>query len=128
LQGEIATVEAILEEDRQNRQLVEVAFEAGSVSRVDVLSAESQLASDATLVPPLRQELAVARHALAVEMGTAPANAALTDLDLERVVLPATLPVSVPSRLAHRRPDILAAEAELHAATAAVGVAEADLY
>jgi len=128
LREQVAAVEALLEEDRRNAKLVRTAFEAGSVSRVDVLSAESQLASDATLVPPLRQELAVARHALAVEMGTAPANAALTDLDLERVVLPATLPVSVPSRLAHRRPDILAAEAELHAATAAVGVAEADLY
>ncbi len=128
LQGEIATVEAILEEDRQNRKLVQVAFEAGSVSRVDVVSAESQLASDATLLPPLRQELAVARHALSVILGQVPAEAAPADLDLSQMRLPRDLPVSLPSELVHRRPDILASEAQLHAATAAVGVATSDLY
>jgi NodT family efflux transporter outer membrane factor (OMF) lipoprotein len=128
LRGEITTVEAILEEDRQNRRLVEVAFEAGSVSRVDVVSAESQLASDATLLPPLRQELAVARHALSILMGRLPAQAAPPELALSQVTLPHSLPVSLPSELAHRRPDILASEARLHAATAAVGVAASNLY
>jgi len=128
LQGEIATVEAILVEDRENRKLVQVAFEAGSVSRVDVVSAESQLASDATLLPPLRQELAVARHALAVIMGQLPAQSQPFELELSQVALPANLPVSLPSELVHRRPDILASEAQLHAATAAVGVATSNLY
>jgi NodT family efflux transporter outer membrane factor (OMF) lipoprotein len=128
LQGEIATVEAILEEDRQNRKLVEVAFEAGSVSRVDVVSAESQLASDATLLPPLRQELAVARHALSIILGRLPVEAAPPEFGLSEVTLPGNLPVSLPSELAHRRPDILASEARLHAATAAVGVATSNLY
>jgi len=128
LQGEIATVEAILEEDRQNRKLVEVAFEAGSVSRVDVVSAESQLASDATLLPPLRQELAVARHALSIIMGRLPAQAAPPEFALSQVTLPDHLPVSLPSELVRRRPDILASEARLHAATAAVGVATSNLY
>lgn len=128
LQGEIATVEAILDEDRQNKQLVEVAFGAGSVSRVDVVSAESQLASDATLLPPLRQELSVARHALSIIMGRLPADAAPPEFALSQVTLPRSLPVSLPSELAHRRPDILASEARLHAATAAVGVATSNLY
>jgi len=128
LRGEIATVEAILEEDRQNRKLVEVAFQAGSVSRVDVVSAESQLASDATLLPPLRQELAVARHALSTIMGQLPAETAPPELELSQVTLPRDLPVSLPSELVHQRPDILASEAQLHAATAAVGVATANLY
>jgi NodT family efflux transporter outer membrane factor (OMF) lipoprotein len=128
LQGEIGTVEAILEEDRQNRRLVEVAFQAGSVSRVDVVSAESQLASDATLLPPLRQELSVARHALSIILGRLPADAAPPEFALSQVTLPRSLPVSLPSELAHRRPDILASEARLHAATAAVGVAASNLY
>jgi NodT family efflux transporter outer membrane factor (OMF) lipoprotein len=128
LQGEIATVEAILEEDRQNRKLVLVAFEAGSVSRVDVVSAESQLASDATLLPPIRQELSVARHALSIIMGQLPAEASPPEFDLSQVTLPRNLPVSLPSELVHRRPDILASEAQLHAATAAVGVATSNLY
>jgi NodT family efflux transporter outer membrane factor (OMF) lipoprotein len=128
LQGEIATVEAILEEDRQNRHLVQVAFDAGSVSRTDVVSAESQLASDATLLPPLRQQLSEARHALSIIMGQFPANEAPADFDLSKVTLPHDLPVSLPSELVHNRPDILASEAQLHAATAAVGVATSNLY
>jgi NodT family efflux transporter outer membrane factor (OMF) lipoprotein len=50
------------------------------------------------------------------------------DVDLGQITLPLQLPVSLPSELAHRRPDILAAEARLHAATSAVGVAQANLY
>ncbi len=128
LQAQIATVEAILEEDRRNRQLVQVAYEAGSVSRVDVVSAESQLASDATLLPPLRQDLAVARHSLSVVLGQLPAEAVPAEIELSQVTLPRDLPVSLPSELVHRRPDILASEAQLHAATAAVGVAASNLY
>ncbi len=128
LREQVATIEGLLEQDRENLKLVQVALDAGSVSRLDVISAQSQLASDATLQPPLRQELAAARHALAVVLGKPAADAALPELDLARISLPQALPVSVPSELARRRPDILAAEAQLHAATAAVGVAEANLY
>ena len=98
------------------------------MSRVDIVSATSQLASDATVLPPLRQELSVARNALAIVLGQPPASVELPDFDLANVQLPRRLPLSLPSELAHRRPDILAAEAQLHAATAAVGVADANLY
>lgn len=128
LRAQIATVESLLERDRENLKLVQVAFDAGSVARLDIVSAQTQLAADQTLLPPLRQQLSVARHALAVLMGAAPAAAALPDLDLAELALPMRLPLSVPSELARRRPDILAAEAQLHASTAAVGVAEGNLY
>lgn len=128
LRAQIATVDALLERDRENLKLVQVAFDAGSVSRLDVVSAQSQLASDTTLLSPLRQQLAEARHALALNLGTVPTDPSLPDLDLAQLTLPPQLPVSLPSELARRRPDILAAEAQLHAATAAVGVATANLY
>jgi NodT family efflux transporter outer membrane factor (OMF) lipoprotein len=128
LRAQIGTVETILDRDRENLKLVQIAFDAGSVSRVDIVTANSQLASDATLLPPLRQDLALARHALAIVLGQAPANVSLPEFDLAQIELPRQLPVSLPSELAHRRPDILAAEAQLHAATAAVGVANANLY
>jgi NodT family efflux transporter outer membrane factor (OMF) lipoprotein len=128
LRAQIATVEGLLQQDRENLKLVQEAFDAGSVSRIDIVSAQSQLASDTTLLPPLRQDLSVARHALAIVLGQPPATAELPELDLAQLTLPHELPVSVPSELAHRRPDILAAEAQLHAATAAVGVADANLY
>lgn len=128
LRAQIATVQTLLDQDRENLKLVHEAFDAGSVSRLDIVSADSQLASDAALLPPLRQELSVARHALAIVLGQAPAEGVLPELDLAQLALPRHLPVSLPSELAHRRPDILAAEAQLHAATAAVGIATSNLY
>ena len=128
LNSQITTLNTLLDRDRENLNLVKVAYDNGSVSRLDVISAESQLASDMTAMPSLQQELSVARHALAVMMGDAPADAALKDIDLDQLQLPTNIPVIIPSQLARQRPDILAAEAQLHAATASVGVATANLY
>lgn len=127
-QAQIAAISELIGEDRDNLKLVRTAYAAGAVSRVDVLTARSQLASDETLLPPVRQSLVVAQHALAVLLGRVPAGWNAPRLTLRDLVLPRNLPVSLPSQLAHRRPDILAAEAQLHAATAAVGIATADLY
>jgi len=126
--AQIATVETILEQDRDNLRLVRTAFENGSVARIDVVSAESQIASDSALLPPLRQDLARAHHALSLALGRLPENELPPDLELAQIALPLEVPVSLPSELAHRRPDILAAEARLHAATSAVGIAESNLY
>jgi NodT family efflux transporter outer membrane factor (OMF) lipoprotein len=126
--AEIEAVSELLAEDRHNLDLVRTSFANGSVSRVDVLTAQSQLATDETLLPPFREQLAVARHALTVLTGRAPGQWVPPDFSLSGLKLPKQLPVSLPSELAHRRPDILAAEAQLHAATAAVGIATANLY
>ncbi|HTP40688.1 MAG TPA: efflux transporter outer membrane subunit [Steroidobacteraceae bacterium] len=126
--AQIDTVQALLKEDERNAQLVQSAFDAGSVTRVDVLSAQSQTANDQVLLPPLLQELSAARHALGVLVGRFPADWAPPDFDLAELAGPASLPVSVPSELVHQRPDILAAEAQLHEATASLGVATSNLY
>jgi outer membrane protein TolC len=121
--AQIATVETILAQDRENLRLVQAAFDNGSVGREDIVNAQSQLANDMTLLPPLCQDLAKARHALSVVFGQVPASALPPDVDLAEITLPLEVPVSLPSELAHRRPDILAAEARLYAATSAAGVA-----
>jgi NodT family efflux transporter outer membrane factor (OMF) lipoprotein len=128
VRAQIDTVETILAQDRDNLRLVQSAFDNGSVAREDVVTAQSQIANDMTLLPPLRQELAKGRHALSVVLGRAPASELPDDVDLSQITLPLRVPVSLPSELAHRRPDILAAEAQLHAATSAVGVARSNLY
>ncbi len=124
----IRAINELLAEDQRNLQLVQASFGAGNTTRVDVLLADSQLANDETLLPPATQELAVARHALAVLLGRGPAEVAAPDFDFGKLSLPVNLPVSLPSELVRQRPDILAAEARLHAATAQVGVATANLY
>jgi NodT family efflux transporter outer membrane factor (OMF) lipoprotein len=126
--AQIKAAEAIVATDEHNLELVRIEFEAGLVARTDVLLAESQLAGDQTLLPPLRQQLSVARHAFSVLVGKTPAQWSPPDFDLDALTLPAELPLTLPSQLIHERPDILAAEAQLHAASAAIGVATAQLY
>ena len=126
--AQIATLDTLISQDRDNLKLVQTAYDNGSVSKIDVLAAQSQIADDLTLLPPLRQDLAKAHHALSVVLGRVPAAALPADVDLDAIALPMELPVSLPSELAHSRPDILAAEARLHAATSAVGVAASNLY
>ncbi len=128
LRAQIRATEEIVTDDEQNLGLVQAAKAAGSATQVDVLHAETQLAGDRTLLPPLRQRLGVARHALAVLAGRTPAQWSPPEFDLDGFRLPRDLPVSLPSRLVRQRPDILAAEAQLHAASAAVGVATASRY
>jgi NodT family efflux transporter outer membrane factor (OMF) lipoprotein len=125
---QIKATEDIINDDQQNLNLVQAKFRAGKAARNDVLVAESQLANDRTLLPPLRQQLSVAEHALAVLTGKSPAQSGAMEFELAGFTLPAELPVSLPSQLVRQRPDILAAEANLHAASAAVGVATAQLY
>ena len=126
--AEIQNAEGLLADDATDLKLVQDAFDAGSATRVDVLNAQSQRANDEALLPPLRRDLSTAQHALAVLVGHAPAEWSAPDFALEEFALPVQIAAALPSELAHRRPDILAAEAQLHAATAAVGVAAANLY
>jgi NodT family efflux transporter outer membrane factor (OMF) lipoprotein len=85
------------------------------------------LAQTRATVPPLEKSLAQSHHALAVLVGAFP-NAKLPVIHLDKLTLPGHLPVSLPSRLVSQRPDVLAAEALLHAASAQIGVATANLF
>ncbi len=132
---QIATVRAqirvagqIVSDDEHMLSLIRAARELGAVSEMDVLSAKSQLDHDRTLLPPLRQQLSETQDTLADLIGVVPADAPSTEMDLEALRPPEDLPIALPSELVHRRPDIGAAEAQLHAAGAAVGVATAAMY
>jgi len=126
--AQIDAVQTLLADDRKNLDLVRKAHRYGSATQVDVALATSQLAQDETLLPPLAQQRDVARHALSVLAGRGPGDWTAPDFDLDEFALPGDLPLSVPSELAHDRPDILEAEAQLHASSAAIGVATADMY
>jgi NodT family efflux transporter outer membrane factor (OMF) lipoprotein len=128
LRAEIATVETVVAEDRQVLDMVTRAERAGGEAPAAIRTAEAQLAEDEALLPPLLRDLDAARHQLALLTGKAPSEFTAPDFDLAKLTTPATIPVSLPSQLVRRRPDILASEAELHAATAAVGVETANLY
>jgi NodT family efflux transporter outer membrane factor (OMF) lipoprotein len=128
LRAQSRAIEDILEIDRQNLDLVRKARLAGAVPDSDVITAETQLASDKTLQPTIDQQLSVAGHALAVLVGKPPGDWSPPEFDLTRLALPTEIPVELPSELVHQRPDIRAAEAQLHAAIAQIGIATAQLY
>jgi len=125
---QIKAVNDIIKDDQENLRLVQTELKAGEATQLDVQTAASQLEADRTLLPPIRQELSVARHALSVLVGKLPAQWSAPDFDLAEFTLPEELPVTLPSELVRQRPDILSSEAQLHAASAAVGVATAQLY
>jgi NodT family efflux transporter outer membrane factor (OMF) lipoprotein len=125
---QIATAEDLIRNDQKNLDLTQRNFDAGKVAKTDVLTAAAQLEGDRTLLPPLRQQLSVAQHALAVLAGKPTGEAAAPDFDIDELTLPQEVPVSLPSELVRQRPDILAAEAQLHADSAAVGVAISQMY
>jgi NodT family efflux transporter outer membrane factor (OMF) lipoprotein len=128
LRAQIDAIQDVISDDERNLDLVQRKFEAGKAARSDVLVAATQLASDQTELPPLRQQLAATRHALSALAGQLPALWSPPEFGLEGFTLPEELPLSLPSELARQRPDILAAEAQLHAASAAIGVATAQLF
>jgi NodT family efflux transporter outer membrane factor (OMF) lipoprotein len=126
--AQIKAVEQIIADDERNLKSVREELAVREATKIDLASAQTQLENDRTLLPPIRQQLSVAKHALAVLLGKTPAEYKSPEFDLAEFTLPGELPVSLPSELVHQRPDVLAAEAQLHAASAAVGVATAQLY
>lgn len=126
--AQMQAVEKILANDSKNLELVRMAHANGSTTQIDVSLAETRLAQDRTLMPPLAQQRDAARHALSILTGKGPGDWTAPDFELAEFALPSNLPVSLPSEMAHDRPDILQAESELHIASAAVGVATANLY
>src|SRR5262249_26474480 len=105
--------------------LLKRQFELGGVAKTAVVAEEATLAQARALVPPLEHQLVQTRHQLSILMGHFPSDAPKPVFELASLKLPEELPVSLPSKLVEQRPDVRAAEANLHAASAAIGLAEA---
>ncbi len=127
LREQLRATEEILDSQRQSLHITEQQQQIGTRSLADTLAVRTQLAITEASLPPLRAQLAATRNQLATYLGTTPAQLELTPLSLDAVTLPQDIPVSLPSTLVEQRPDIRAASAQLHAATAQVGVASAAL-
>lgn len=102
-------------------------LELGSVAEGDVFAQDAALAQLEATLPPLNRQLQQTRDQLAALTGHVPADFSETPLKLDELQLPADLPIGVPSQLVERRPDVRAAEALLHSATAQVGVTIANM-
>lgn len=125
---ELKAVDSIIKGDEENLRLIRSELDLGEATELDLQTATSQLEADRTLLPPIRQQRSVARHALTILLGRLPAQWSPPAFDLADFTLPVELPETLPAQLVRQRPDILASEAQLHAASAAIGVATAQLY
>jgi multidrug efflux system outer membrane protein len=114
---------------QHSAELTRRRFQAGFVNGLDVANAEAQAAATAAGIPLLEAAARQSIHALGVLLGAEPAALVqeLTPASAIPAALP-SVPLGVPSDLLRRRPDIREAEAAVHASTARIGVAEADLF
>ena len=128
LREQIKAIEEIVGVYRSQLGLIEGQLQIGAKSLADVLVVRAQVASARAQLPAQRLELEKTQTQLAVYLGAFPSDTESAALELDALTLPREVPVSLPSTLVRRRPDIRAAEAQLHQATAAVGVSTANLF
>ncbi|MBS0317187.1 MAG: efflux transporter outer membrane subunit [Proteobacteria bacterium] len=128
LAGQIAATQAMLDAQSEQLDLTREGARIGQIAPDEVLALQTQVEQTRAALPVLRKQLEQTEHLLAVLAGQPPGAGAVPAFTLDEFRLPADLPVLLPSELVRRRPDIQAAEALLHAATADYGVAVAKLY
>lgn len=127
LRDQITATQALIKDQTAILKIVQQQYNEGGVAYQDVLLQQTQLAQTQATLPPLKQALDKANHSLAVLVGNYTSEQQPLKLSLNQLTLPSDLPLSLPSQLVQQRPDIQASEALVHAATANVGVATANL-
>ncbi len=127
LQDQINATNEIIRIYRDELAVTRRRLDLGGVTRADVLTQQSNLAAAIATLPPLQKQRDQQRNQLANYVGGAPSQLGGPPLDLAILTLPEDLPVSLASAIVAQRPDIRAAEATLHAATANVGIATANM-
>ncbi len=128
LQAQTANAEAELERQLRFERLVGARTRGGLVTGQDLEQQRSERAAAASAIPLLQAQAKAEIHALGVLTGTTPEALATELAATGALPAPPSIPAGLPSDLLRRRPDIRAAERELAAATADIGVATADLY
>ncbi|HEX3835502.1 MAG TPA: efflux transporter outer membrane subunit [Steroidobacteraceae bacterium] len=128
LNDEVAATDEMLTTERDQLAIIQRQHAVGAASQADVLTQQAQVSQLQATLPGLHKSVAQAGHRLAVLSGQTPDHASIGALSLSTLMLPAQLPVSVPAKLVRQRPDVLAAESQLHQASAQAGVATANLY
>ena len=128
LRAQIAATTEMLNSERESARILRRQFELGSIAQTDVMAQDTAVANLEATLPPLEKQLAVQRHLLATLAGRFPSDELAQRFELVDLTLPLEVPLSVPSALVRQRPDVLSAEAQLHSASAALGVATANLF
>jgi NodT family efflux transporter outer membrane factor (OMF) lipoprotein len=125
LRAQIEATQQIIASDEKSLQILRDQFRLGFAMRIDVAAQEAALAQAQTQLPPLQKQLEQTRDLIRALVGNLPNQEVAGRFELTALQLPPELPVSLPAKIIEQRPDVRAAEAQLHAANAQVGVAVA---
>ena len=123
LRAQIEATKEIIDIETQVLDVLQRQFELGGQSKAAVLQQAATLAQVQATLPPLEKQLAQQRNDLAILAGRFPSQELGASFDLAALRLPEELPVSLPSKLIEQRPDVRSSEAQLHQASAQIGVA-----
>jgi NodT family efflux transporter outer membrane factor (OMF) lipoprotein len=127
LRGQIEATLDIIKIESDQLVVVRHQFDVGAAARTDVLTQQSEVATAQATLPPLQKQLEQQRHVILALIGRFPSESAPDRFTLGSLRLPRDLPLSLPSQLIEQRPDIRAAEAQLHEASANIGLAVANM-
>lgn len=127
LRAQIAATERLVQLAHQQTDVVQHQRTLGTASELDLLSQQTVEAQVAQTLPQLRKQLAQTRDQLTALLGKLPSEEPEQRFTLDKLTLPVDIPVSLPSKLVEQRPDVRQAEANLHSASAQVGVALANM-
>ena len=128
LQAELKATRALVAAEQRQLDIFKKQYKLGGIALTNILFQQTQVDQTRALIPPLQKNLDHARNTLAVLIGALPSEVQLPNIDLDKLNLPKDLPLSIPSLLVKQRPDVQAAEALLHVASAQIGVATANLF
>ena len=126
LRGQIEATDQLIAINGKMLDVMQRQLHAGLANGSDVAAQEAALAQARATLPPLRKALAQQHDLLAALAGGFPGNGPREAFRLADLHLPADLPVSLPSQLIEQRPDVRAAEEQLHSASAQIGIATAN--
>jgi len=127
LRAQVSATEEIAKLLSEQVALMQKQLELGAIAEATVIQQRVVLAQAQASLAPLQKQLAQQRNLLTALAGAYPSNEVAQKFDFASLTLPIELPVSLPSKLVRQRPDIRAAEAQLHAASAEIGVATANM-
>lgn len=123
---QIHAVREIIRVNEQGLAILQAQFRSGGANGVDLAAQEAQLAAARALLPPLDKQLEQTRDLIRALVGNLPDQDVPQTFTLDALRLPQEVPVSLPAELVNQRPDIRAAEAQLQAASASLGIAVAN--
>ena len=123
LRGQMAATQRIIAIEKRLLDILKRQQSLGQAAQADVLAQDAALAQAEQLLPPLEKQLAQQRDLLTALAGQYAADEIRQKFDLAHLKLPTNLPISVPGKLVDQRPDVRAAEANMHSAAAQIGVA-----